>query len=100
VVSAAELGRRNIMTVATSSFSFPGITLPHDLTHILAQYTAVVIIAAFLAYFLPTFVGFLRGRANMAQVIIINLFLGWSGIGWIVALAMAFGSTKKQLRGR
>jgi hypothetical protein len=40
-------------------------------------------------YFLPTIVAVIRKVPNMGSVIVINLFLGWSIIGWIVALAMA-----------
>lgn len=40
-------------------------------------------------YFIPTIVGAIRRVPDLGSVIIINLFLGWSVIGWIVALAMA-----------
>ena len=41
-------------------------------------------------YFLPTIVAFLKKTPSKASVVIINLFLGWTFIGWVVALAMAF----------
>jgi Superinfection immunity protein len=40
-------------------------------------------------YFVPTIVAVIRKVPNIGSVIVINLFLGWSVIGWIVALAMA-----------
>jgi hypothetical protein len=41
------------------------------------------------AYFLPTIVAVVRKVPNIGSVIVINLFLGWTLIGWVVALAMA-----------
>ncbi|WP_327304612.1 superinfection immunity protein [Streptomyces sp. NBC_01298] len=42
-----------------------------------------------VAYFVPTFVAFGRGVPNKGSVLVVNLFLGWSVVGWVVALAMA-----------
>jgi hypothetical protein len=33
---------------------------------------------------------FMRHVPAKAQVVIVNLFLGWTVIGWVVALVMAF----------
>ncbi|MES2219395.1 MAG: superinfection immunity protein [Acidobacteriota bacterium] len=35
-------------------------------------------------YFLPTIIG--RRKRNVVAIFVLNLFLGWSGLGWIVAL--------------
>lgn len=40
-------------------------------------------------YFVPTIVAFSREVVNAGSVLVINLFLGWTLIGWVVALAMA-----------
>lgn len=40
-------------------------------------------------YFLPSFIGAHRGAAHSTRISMINVFLGWTGIGWIVALLMA-----------
>lgn len=40
-------------------------------------------------YFLPTAIAMMRGSNLTAAVFIINLFLGWTGIFYIVALVMA-----------
>lgn len=55
---------------------------------------AVVAIAWFsavitFAYMLPWAIAVTRGRSNMAAIGVLNLLLGWSLIGWIVALVMA-----------
>ena len=43
-----------------------------------------------LLYWTPTIVGAAR-NANPGPVAVVNGLLGWTGVGWIVALAMAAG---------
>ncbi len=38
-------------------------------------------------YFLPTLIG--HNKANVGAIFVLNLFLGWTVIGWIVALVWA-----------
>ncbi len=40
-----------------------------------------------LLYFLPALIA--RKKANSGSVFVINLFFGWTVIGWVIALAMA-----------
>jgi hypothetical protein len=56
--------------------------------------TSSVVLVVFLiigigAYFIPGIIASARHVPNQASVWIINIFLGWSLIGWVVALAMA-----------
>lgn len=44
-------------------------------------------------YLIPTFVAAARKVPNAGSVFVINLLLGWTLIGWVVALAMAARST-------
>ena len=48
-----------------------------------------LILLALISYFLPTVVAGIRGHADKGPIFIINLFLGWSLIGWVAALAWA-----------
>lgn len=48
----------------------------------------VIAVVTFL-YMLPWAVAVTRGRANLAAIGLVNLFLGWSFVGWVVALVMA-----------
>ena len=41
-------------------------------------------------YFLPVLVAGARKHKSVGSIAIINVFLGWTVIGWVVALAMAF----------
>jgi hypothetical protein len=45
------------------------------------------ILFAFFIYFLPSVVGY--HKRNASAIIILNLFLGWTLIGWVVALVWA-----------
>ena len=46
-------------------------------------------------YFLPTIVSLDRKVVNKWSVVVINVFLGWTLIGWVVALAMALRTQKE-----
>ncbi|MFN8076719.1 MAG: superinfection immunity protein [Kineosporiaceae bacterium] len=59
--------------------------------------TALVVVAWLLAigtllYLLPWAIAVSRGKANHAAIGLVNVLLGWSFIGWIVALVMACGA--------
>ncbi|MFG2674398.1 superinfection immunity protein [Streptomyces sp. NPDC048445] len=51
-----------------------------------------------LAYFAPTVVAFARGVSNSGSILVLNLFLGWTLVGWVVALAMAARSAEPRPR--
>lgn len=44
---------------------------------------------ALLFYFLPTFIAIAVGHANLTAVIVLNILLGWTFIGWVAALVWA-----------
>ncbi len=46
-------------------------------------------ILIFAAYWVPSVVALARHVRNSGSVMVVNGLLGWTGIGWIVALAMA-----------
>ncbi len=50
---------------------------------------AFLLIVVIGLYFLPTIVAVTRKVTNTGSVAVINFFLGWTMIGWVVALAMA-----------
>ena len=43
----------------------------------------------FVMYFLPSIIAFARSKRDLLAIFLLNLFLGWSVIGWIVALVWA-----------
>lgn len=40
-------------------------------------------------YFLPTIIALLRSKRDTLAIFLLNFFLGWSVIGWIIALIWA-----------
>jgi hypothetical protein len=54
-----------------------------------ASIHTISLLVVLALYFLPAIVALTRHVRNQASVIVINLFLGWTFIGWVVALAMA-----------
>ena len=47
------------------------------------------------AYMFPFLIALLRRTHNVGGVFLLNLLLGWTVIGWIVAFVMACGSSGK-----
>ena len=43
----------------------------------------------FVMYFLPSIIALARSKRDTLAIFLLNLFLGWSVIGWIVALVWA-----------
>ena len=45
-----------------------------------------MLILATLIYFLPTVIALARGHLSTLAIFLLNLFLGWTLIGWLIAL--------------
>ena len=45
-------------------------------------------------YFLPTILAVARSKANVVAIFLVNLFFGWSVIGWIIALVWAVSTER------
>jgi T4 superinfection immunity protein len=43
----------------------------------------------FVMYFLPSIIALARSKRDILAIFLLNVFLGWSIIGWIVALVWA-----------
>ena len=48
-------------------------------------------------YFLPVIIAIVRHHPNLAWITLLNIFLGWTFIGWLAALVLAFISKSKPL---
>ena len=49
-------------------------------------------IMCILIYMLPAIIAGARSHKSYGSVAVVNIFLGWTFIGWIAALSMAFSS--------
>jgi hypothetical protein len=52
----------------------------------------VMIVIGACLYFLPSIVAKKRNVPDLGTVVVLNTFLGWTFIGWVVSLSMAFRS--------
>lgn len=63
----------------------------------------LVLVALFMAamvagYFVPTIIAGRRKHHNLGAIIAVNLLLGWSLIGWIVALVWSLTDPSQTVR--
>ncbi len=43
----------------------------------------------FVMYFLPSIIAFAKSKRDLLAIFLLNFFLGWTLIGWVVALVWA-----------
>ena len=55
-----------------------------------------VLIVVIYVYFLPTFVASKRGHPQAVPIFFVNLFFGWSLIGWILTLIWAYSGNRSE----
>jgi hypothetical protein len=51
----------------------------------------------FLLYFLPSIIAAHRDHPNRTTILILNTFLGWTFIGWIIALVWSLTCSRPVL---
>lgn len=56
---------------------------------------ALIAFSIFL-YFIPSFLAYKYEKENRFVILLINLFFGGTGLGWLVALALALSGNKDQ----
>jgi hypothetical protein len=52
--------------------------------------------AALLLYFVPALIAILRGHQSWPAIAILDLLLGWSVIGWIIALIWSLTAPRRE----
>ncbi|WP_306015671.1 superinfection immunity protein [Oceanicaulis sp. MMSF_3324] len=57
-----------------------------------------VMVLLALLHFLPTVIALLRGHHNSFAIFLTNLLLGWTVIGWIIALIWSFTAVARPVR--
>ncbi|MCY3812708.1 MAG: superinfection immunity protein [Gammaproteobacteria bacterium] len=50
-------------------------------------------------YFFPTLVAFLGGKRNRGAILVLNLILGWTLLGWIGSLIWAIVAPREESQG-
>jgi hypothetical protein len=54
----------------------------------------LLLIVSILIYLIPTFVARARRHHNYGAIVALNLFLGWTFLGWVGALVWALTATR------
>ena len=63
----------------------------------MGAFAGLVLLAGIVAaYFLPAFIASRRKVPHSGSVVVVNIFLGWTLVGWVVALAMACRDPRPQ----
>lgn len=55
----------------------------------------IIWLCLIVAYWAPTAIAAIRSHPQVAAIAIVNFFLGWTFIGWVVALAWSLMATKE-----
>lgn len=54
--------------------------------HLLAFFFFPIFGFGFLFYFLPAIIAFVRSKRDAGAILVLNFLLGWTAIGWVIAL--------------
>jgi hypothetical protein len=57
--------------------------------HLIALFFPPIFGCGFVLYFLPSIVAFARSKRDAVSILVVNLLLGWTAIGWVIALVWA-----------
>ncbi|MGH9514940.1 MAG: superinfection immunity protein [Terriglobales bacterium] len=57
--------------------------------HLLAFFFPLFFGFPIILYFLPAIIGFARSKRDAVSILVLNFLLGWTAIGWVIALVWA-----------
>ena len=57
---------------------------------------AIIITVSTAVYLLPTFIALKREHSNRTSIILTNVLLGWTVVGWVVSLIWAFSDNARK----
>lgn len=52
----------------------------------------IIMLLAIFVYFMPTLIAFKRLHLNRVAIFVLNLLLGWTFLGWVIAFVWGFTS--------
>ena len=53
------------------------------------SFVVILLLIVIVINFIPSFIAFKRNHENKVAILILNICLGWTFIGWVVALVWA-----------
>lgn len=57
--------------------------------HLFALFFFPIFGCGFVLYFLPSIIAVARSKRDTASIFVLNFLLGWTAIGWVIALVWA-----------
>ena len=70
------------------------------------NYTKALFIAIFIVisivlilitlYFIPSIIAIKKRHKDLSKILMINIFLGWTIVGWIISLVIVINKQKKE----
>ncbi|MCH7575605.1 MAG: superinfection immunity protein [Candidatus Marinimicrobia bacterium] len=48
-----------------------------------------LLLAALIIYFAPAYLAYSKKKRNAGAILALNIFLGWTLLGWVIALVWA-----------
>jgi hypothetical protein len=58
----------------------------------------ILLLILTVPYFLPTIVAMLRGHPQTGGVFLLNIMIGWTGIGWLGVAVWSVVAEKKEAK--
>jgi hypothetical protein len=56
----------------------------------------LLVVTGFGFYFLPSLIAMFRNHHQSAAITVVNLFFGWTFLGWVVALAWSVSAVRER----
>ena len=69
-----------------------------NMYHLTAWDLIVMSLLIFVGYFLPTFIALIRRYNDSLGIMALNCLLGWTFVGWVVALIWSLKKPKYRYR--
>jgi T4 superinfection immunity protein len=57
----------------------------------------IILIAGFVLYFLPSILSAAGSHSSTVEILLVNLFLGWTIVGWAACLAWSLFKPRNQV---
>ena len=64
---------------------------------LIAIFIMIAIVLVFIVlYLLPSIIAIKKKHKDLIKILIINIFLGWTIVGWIISLVLAINMQNKE----
>ncbi len=89
IQTTASRGSQSPVQATTKVASSNSTQTDSDETAIVSVFIVVLGMISLVIYFIPSLIAVLRGHQNALAIFMLNLFLGWLFIGWVLAMIWA-----------